>query len=485
MNPIHTRHIRSTSPAFRWTAVLIACLLISGCAVGPDYRKPSQEIPQGWIDASTAEPPGMTAWWQTFGDPVLTGLVQRGLSSNLDLKIASERLRQSRAVLGQASGALWPTLDLGAGYERSATHLPDDAEGDVAQPGSGSRGLYRAGFDATWEIDVFGGARRGIEAAGADVRASREDLRDVLVTVAGDIGMNYLTLRGLQEQMAVTRENLAAQESSARITKKRFDAGFASELDLSNARAQVATTRAQIPALQSQIRQTIHVLGLLLGQEPGALLAELNPEKPMPEVPAQVPAGLPSGLLQRRPDIRAAEARLHAATARIGAAKADLFPRFFLNGSASIQATDLESWSASVYRLWSVGPSMSWNLFNGGATRARVEENRSRADQALAEYRKSILTALGEVESAWVSFDKETERAAMLSVAVENNRRAVELANRLYVEGQNEFLSVLDAQRSLYSAQQALIGSRSQISTHLVTLYKALGGGWDAADSGK
>jgi outer membrane protein, multidrug efflux system len=471
-----------------WPALfLVAALFITSCAVGPDFQRPSQEVPPGWVEGSRdaeADPAALAAWWQSFHDPLLTSLVERGVSSNLDLKIASERLRQSRAVLGQTSGALWPSLDLSAQYQHSGSHLPDEtvanaAGNSVTVSNSNTRNLYKAGFDSSWEIDAFGGVRRSVEAASADVQASREDLRDVLVTMTGDIGMDYLSLRALQEQLAVTRENLAAQEHSAQITKKRYDAGFASALDLANAQAQVATTKAQVPSLQSQIRQTVYGLSLLLGREPGALLAELEPGKPLPPVPAEIPAGLPSELLQRRPDIRSAEARLHAATARIGVAKADLFPRFFLNGSAGIQATDLVSWSASVSRLWSIGPSMSWNLFNGGATRARIEENRSKADQALAEYRKAILSALKEVESAWVAFDKENERAALLSVAVENNRRAVDLANRLYAEGQSDFLSVLDAERSLYGAQQSLIGSRSQISTSLVSLYKALGGGWE------
>lgn len=493
MISLFVRSFTRVRRARRTVSLLLAVLLLPGCAVGPDYIKPDQEVPSGWIDpskASPSDPAALASWWESFGDPVLTGLVARGMSSNLDLEIATERLRQSRAALGQASGALWPSLDLNASHQRSGSRLPGSAveragDSSVTLSESGTKDLSRAGFDASWEIDLFGGTRRTVEAARANVRASREDLRDVLVTVAGDIGQNYLTLRGLQEQLKVTRENLAAQERSEQITKKRYDAGFASALDVSGAQAQAASTRAQIPALQAQIRQTIYGLGLLLGQEPGALLAELEEEKPMPGVPARVPAGLPSELLQRRPDIRGAEARLHAATARIGAAKADLFPRFTLNGSASIQASDLVSWSESVSRLWSFGPSLSWNLFNGGATRARVEENRSLADEALASYRKTILQALREVESAWVAFDRETERAALLGTAVESNRRSVDLATRLYVEGQSDFLSVLDAQRSLYGAQQALITSRSQISTHLVSLYKALGGGWDAEKAGE
>lgn len=486
MSTLSAAEYPKARPTTRTALILLIALLTSGCAVGPDFLRPAQEVPSGWIDSpkAAAEPAALAVWWKSFNDPVLTSLVERGMSSNLDLKIASERLRQARAVLGGTKGSLWPSLDMNAQYQHSGSRVPEstveEAGGkSVTVSSSGNRNLYRAGFDSSWEIDAFGGVRRSVEAAGADVQASQEDLRDVLVTVAGDIGMNYLSLRELQEQLAVTRENLAAQEHSAQITKKRYDAGFASALDVSNASAQVATTRAQIPSLQAQIRQTVYGISLLLGQAPGTLLAELEPEKPMPSVPSAVPAGLPSELLQRRPDIRGSEARLHAATARIGVAKADLFPRFFLNGSASIQATELVSWSSSVSRLWSFGPSMSWNLFNGGATRAKIEENTSKADEALAGYRKTILTALQEVESAWVAFDRENERARLLETAVENNRRSVDLANKLYAEGLNDFLTVLDAERSLYSSQLSLITSRGRISTSLVSLYKALGGGWE------
>ncbi len=473
-------------PSLRpWTVLLAAVLVFSGCAVGPDYRRPSEELPSAWIGASGREnrvssmTASLSTWWKAFGDPVLTSLIERGIASNLDLKIASQRIRQSRAILGEVRGGLLPALDASAGYQRSATRAPDDSDTGTGA-GSGNGSLYRAGLDASWEIDVFGGVRRGVEAAQADVEASVEDLRDVLVILAGDIGINYLDLRSLQEQLRITRDNLATQERSAEITRKRYEAGFASALDLSNALAQTASTKAQIPSLEAQIRQIVYGLGLLLGDVPGSLVAELSPDRPLPTIPGKVPAGMPSQLLERRPDIRRAEARLHAATARIGVAKADLFPKFFLSGSAGLQADDLDSWSASVTRLWSVGPSVSWNIFNGGRTRAKIEENRALAEQALLEYRKTILTALEEVESSWVAFDKEAQRQASLQEAVEQNRRAVELANRLYVEGQNDFLSVLVAERSLYAAQAELARSRSQEAVNLVSLYKALGGGWES-----
>lgn len=482
--------IPSAGLPFRmWAGILAAFLFLSGCAVGPDFRRPSEEVPPAWIGASAKAPQenrvssmtvSLSSWWKAFNDPVLTSLIERGIASNLDLKIASQRIRQSRAVLGQARGGLLPTLDASAGYLRSGTHAPDGEADQGSGSASGANSLYRAGLDASWEIDVFGGVRRGVEAAQADVDASVENLRDVLVILVGDIGINYMDLRSLQEQLRITRDNLTTQERSAEITRKRHDAGFASALDLSNALAQTSSTKAQIPALEARISQTIYGLGLLVGDVPGALVAELSPDRPIPAIPGQVPAGMPSQLLQRRPDIRSAEARLHAATARIGVSKADLFPRFFLSGSAGIQANDLDSWSSSVTRLWSLGPSVSWNLFSGGRTLARIEENRALAEQALLDYRKTILTALSEVEGSWVAFDKEAERQISLQVSVEQNRRAVELANRLYVEGQNDFLSVLVAERSLYAAQAELVRSRNQEATNLVSLYKALGGGWES-----
>ncbi len=484
MRTLHIRKIRFLKSSL---SALFAILLLGGCAVGPDFKRPSPDVPQQWMGAQAG--PGqengsasaaLASWWLTFNDPALNSLIERGIKSNLDLKIAGQRIRQSRAALSGASSGLWPGLDANARYQRSGTHLPSDSDGlSGADSGSGSRNLYRSGFDSSWELDIFGGVRRGIEAAEAEVQASVESGRDVLVSLVSEIGIEYIQLRGLQEQLRITRENLQLQERSAEITKKRFDAGFASALDVANAVAQVAGTRAQIPSQEASIRQAIYRLGLLLGENPAALVGELSPEKPLPSLPARIIPDLPSNLLERRPDIRMAEERFHAATAKIGVAKADLFPRFFLTGSASLQANALESWSSSITRLWAVGPSVSWNIFNGGLTRSRIEANRALAEQSLLEYRKTILTALQEVESALLAFDKEAQRQASLQEAVESNRRAVDLAERLYVSGQNDFLSVLVSQRSLYASQAELARSMDRNATNLISLYKALGGGWE------
>lgn len=483
MKKLHTPMIRFMITRL---AALIAVLLLGGCAVGPDFKRPSPDVPQQWMGAQAM--PGqeassaLSSWWLTFNDPALSSLIERGIRFNLDLKIAGQRLRQSRAALSGASSGLFPSLDASARYQRSGTHLPDDSD-DLSGTStrSGSQNLYRSGFDSSWEIDLFGGVRRSIEAARADTQASVENERGVLVSLVSEIGIDYMELRGLQEQLRITRENLKIQERSAQITRKRFDAGFASALDVANAEAQTATTRAQIPSQEASVRQTIYRIGLLLGENPAALVDELSPEKPLPTLPGRIPLDLPSELLERRPDIRLAEARFHAATARIGVARADLFPRFFLTGSASLQANALESWSSSITRLWAIGPSVSWNIFQGGLTQSRIEGNRALAEQSLLEYRKSILVALQEVESALLAFDKEAQRQASLQTAVESSRHAVDLAERLYAGGENDFLSVLVSQRSLYASQAELARSRDRNAANLITLYKALGGGWETA----
>lgn len=487
--------------------LLAACLLLGGCTVGPNFHRPWAPAPKAWVSATTtttaggnasaAKPVELANWWTAFGDPTLNDLVERGVAANLDIRIAQARVRQARAVVGEAESAWWPSADASGSYTRSHTTTPkSDAQsfggGGQASGGTGadsavkvsqdrhvSRSLYQAGFDSLWELDVFGGTRREVEAARADEQASVESLRDALVTVTAEIGADYLDLRGRQEELRITRENLKSQQHTAEITRKQYQAGFISELDVANAEAQAATTQAQIPALESAIRQSIYQLGVLLGEAPGALLEQLSAERPLPTVPGQIPAGLPSELLARRPDIRGAEASLHAATARIGVAVADLFPRFTLSGSLSLSASELASWDRSVTRVASFGPGVSWNLFNGFLTRRRIEESRAVADQRLLEYRRTVLNAFQEVESDWTAFEKETERGRSLETAVARNRRAAELARRLYAEGQQDFLTVLVAERALLNTQDALAQSRTQAAKSLVAVYKALGGGWE------
>lgn len=488
----------------RKITLTLFCLTIvplpSGCLVGPNFHRPSLKTPPAWIgegetSSTLAAGPAVELgrWWEAFRDSTLNRLIRRGITSNLDVQLAVQRVRQARAVLGESQAGLWPTLDFSSSFQRTTTRLPKPSGSSASSGGTGtgsggaavtgfnrnsSKSSYRAGFDSAWELDLFGGTRRGIEASRADLFSSEESLRNALVTLTAEIGGAYMTLRTQQEQLRITRENLDIQKGSAAITIKRREVGFASGLDQANAESIVASTSAQIPNLESQIRQTIYQLSLLLGEEPGALVEELTPHKPFPTPPGTIPAQMPGVLLERRPDIRAAEASLHAATARIGVAVAALFPSITLSANAGAQASQLGSWSHNVTSTYSYGPSANWNIFSGGLLWNRVRANRAAADQALTQYQQAVLTALGEVETAWTAFNHEIDRGRSLEVAVASNQRALKLSTQLYTEGQTEFLSVLVAEQALLNSQNSLIQSRGAVANDLITLYKALGGGW-------
>jgi multidrug efflux system outer membrane protein len=431
---------------------------------------------------ATTNPVQLIEWWKAFDDPMLTSLVGRAITANLDLRLAEARLRQSRAVLGVASAGFWPTLDASGSYQRSYERsVSARTSGVTGAGGQNSNGvdLFRAGLDAAWELDIFGGVRRNIEASEADLQAAVEDRRDVLVSLVAELGTDYIGLRGFQQQIAIARRNLQAQQHTAEITSKRHQVGFASGLDVANANAQVATTQAQIPVLESSARAAIYGISILLGSEPAALIQELATEAPIPPTPPAVPIGLPSELLRRRPDVRRAEAQIHGATARIGVATADLFPKFSLTGSFGYSGNTVSSLTHWENRFWAVGPTVSWPIFDAGAIRWNIEVQNAIEEQALLAYEKTVLTAFKDVETALVAYAKEQEHRQALTEAVANNRKAVELSLMLYTAGRTDFLNVLNAQRSLYISEDALTQSVRDVSDNLVALYKALGGGWE------
>jgi multidrug efflux system outer membrane protein len=472
-------------------ALLLTSLL--GCAVGPDYLPPRTEVPSTWdaqevvtrdlASKTNTNPATLAAWWRSFKDPTLSSLVETAIGANLDLLQAEARIRQSRAAQGVAGAGLWPTIDAQAFHQRSSGSSATVGSGGSPSFTSASaiRDLFQVGLDASWELDIFGGTRRNLEAATADLQAAVEDRRDVLVTLLGDVGNNYLNLRGLQQQLAIARQNLEAQKKTARITHKRFEAGFISRLDVANADAQVNSTAAQIPVLESSARAAIYSLDVLLGQNPGLLEKTLARPLAIPTTPPEIPVGLPSDLVRRRPDIRRAEAQLHAATARIGVATADLFPRFFLTGNAGFSASDLSLLGTYDSKFWSFSPSVTWPVFAGGRIRWNIELQDARQQEALLNYQKTVLTALKEVETALVAYAKEQEHRKFLAQAVDNNRRAVDLSMQLYLAGKSDFLNVLISQRSLFINEDALAQSTSKLATNLIALYKALGGGWEKA----
>ena len=452
-------------------AVTTTALLFStGCMVGPDYHAPQYPLSKVWSGSAMTQPVAITNWWTKFNDATLNSLIARAITTNLDLKIAESRVRQARAQRGVTAADFWPGVSANGAYSR---------QGGGNNSAASAGNLYQAGLDASWELDIFGGTRRGIEAADADIVASIENRRAALVSLQAEVALNYLNLRGFQRQIAIARDNVVAQERSADYARKRYLGGLNSRLDVANAEAQVATTQAQIPVLETAVRQTIYALSVLLAHEPAALTAELGPDAPIPSTPPEVPVGLPSDLLRRRPDIRQAEAQLHGATARIGVATADLFPKFSLTGSLGTSGSTPSALVKWDNRTYAFGPNVSWAIFDAGRIRANIRVQNEVEEQALLGYQKTVLTALNDVESALVAYVKEQQHRQALNAAVTSNQQAVELALRLYTEGQTDFLNVLTAQRSLYAAQDALVQSERSVATNLIALYKALGGGWE------
>lgn len=493
----------------RALAPLILVLVNAACMVGPNYKRPKIELPQDWIGAAV-HPEGVPAtqaskasaaaadvarWWMVLDDPILDTLIERAVESNLDLQQAAARVRQARASRGAAESGLFPTVDTSARYSRSGTGAGDNDNGGdtnitlpdgtvVNRPGNTARSTkrdnLRAGFDAAWELDVFGGIRRDVETAKAQEDAAVEDWRNVLVTLVSEVALNYVDLRQFQRQNDIAVKNLALQEQTAGVTRERRKAGFVSPLDVANSEVLVASTRSQLPSLQTQERQAIFNLSVLLGQNPSALLEELSHGGPIPTLPNDVPIGLPSDLLLRRPDIRRAEANAHAATARIGVATADLFPRFTLTAGLGLQGDRFEAMGDRRNYFWSYGPSVSWPLFDAGRIRSNIRVTEASQEEALLAYRSTILAALQEVETALVAYANEQERRQYLIHAVEESRRAVALSTQLYTQGNVEFLDVLSAQRALLNSEDALVQSDRTVVTNLIAVYKALGGGWEA-----
>lgn len=453
-----------------------------GCTVGPDHTPPRDPAPDApWPEPmeaglSTAEA-DLRDWWRSLGDPGLDSLVERALAGNLDLREAVARVREARARRGVVAADLWPTVNVGGSgtYERYS----ENTFGGFGNPGDKGE-FYEVGFDATWELDVFGGIRRAVEAAEADTDAAIESVNDVRVTLISEVARNYTEFRSFQARLAIAHENLRIQEETLEVSESRFQAGVSGQLEVAQQRSQLESTRAQIPVLEIAMKEAAYRLDVLLGLRPGSLMAELAAPAPVPAVPESVPVGLPAELLRRRPDIRRAERDLAAATARIGVATADLYPRFRLNGSFGLESTHFSDLFESGSRAWSVGPfEVIWPIFDAGRIRNNIRVQEARQEQALAAYERTVLLAHEEVARALVGYARLRERRDSLRRAVEANRQAVELANELWLRGLSDFLNVLQTQRDLFVLEDELAASEAAVTTNLIALYKALGGGWD------
>jgi multidrug efflux system outer membrane protein len=487
-----------------WPAILL--LLSAGCAVGPNYKRPETAVPPQWpeVGPNNGSPArtgstDLIRWWTGFRDEALNSLVDRAVRSNKDLQIAQARIREARAQRIIAGGAGLPTVNASGSYTRisgsSASSAAFGAGSSAGATGSSAAGrgtsrafdLFQAGLDASWEADIFGGVRRAVEAANANLEASQEDWRNTVVTLLGEVATNYIALRGNQRRLAVARDNVKTQRDTVELTKGLFAAGLNSALDVAQAQAQLASTEAQIPALETSIKQSIHQLGVLLGSEPETLVQELSAGRPVPPTPPQVPIGLPSDLLRRRPDIRRAERQLATATAQVGVATAALFPSFSLTGGAGYQSTKGSNLFSSGNQYWSYGPSINWPLFEGGRLRANIEVQNALQRQALLTYESTVLTALQDVEDAIVAYSNSRAAHKSLTQAVDSSRQAARIARELYQKGLVGFLNVLQSEGALYQAEDQLAQNDQQVATALVSLYKALGGGWEpfAEDGGQ
>jgi multidrug efflux system outer membrane protein len=472
-------------------AAALLIVTVVGCMVGPDYKPPAMKLPTHWDGndrqmkdaANQGTKADLATWWQAFDDPLLDAVIAQAVSSNLDERIALARIREERAYLTISRAGLYPSVDMSGSYTRQR-YSANTPFGFFPQVLPRDENIYEAGFDTSWELDVFGGIRRGVEASKADLAASIENARDVRVTLLAEAARDYVAVRALERRLQIAKANLRDQNDSLKLAQARFEQGFAPELDVFQARSLLETTQAVVPELENELAQTVHQISVLLGREPDALQAQLSDMAPIPgiadpdAIAVQIPAGLPSDLLRRRPDIRAAEREIAAATARVGVAVADLYPKFSITGTAGLESISPGDFFFGTSRMWQVGPSMTWPIFEGGRIRAYIEMRNAQEEQALLTYRKTVLIALAEVEDALVAYAKERTRHQALAASANDFKRSQLLALDRYEEGYATYLDVLEAQRSLYAAQDSLAQSDQQIIDGLIAIYKALGGGW-------
>lgn len=480
-------------------ALRSACLLVAGCEVGPNYRAPQLQVESGYsVEATTPTTlPATTRpsvllqtplteqrWWSTLNDSVLNDLIDRAVKSNLDVRIAQSRVREARAELAYATGGQLPRLNADAAYSHnrlSKTAAPYNAFNVPGFPWEYNQ--YQVGFDASWELDLFGGIRRGVEAAGADLAAGEADQQNVLLSVMAEVARSYVDLRGYQRRYEIAQGNLASQRQTLEVTQDRRKQGVVTELDVAQAASQVAKTEAQLPVLHRQQMEALHRLAVLLGQEPEALTEELKRPQPVPTVPPEVAVGLPAELLRRRPDIRRAERQLAAATARVGQANADLYPKLSLTGNFMMMDADTHGLFDWRSRSLGIGPTVSWPIFDAGRLRQLINVRNAEQEQAMATYQRTVLGALEETHNAIVAFVTEQQRHRALQDAVTADQTAADVSQAQYRQGIVDFLNVLDAQRSLFESEDQLADSDRAVTTSLIALYKALGGGWQASDS--
>ena len=463
-------------------------LTLSGCMVGPNFQTPHPAVPgaythegpytdRPYVSGDAVDP----QWWKSFNDPILTQLEARAVDQNLDLKIAAERLLEAEAQAQIQGAALYPNLNANASYARDKV----SDEGPLGlfskdfPPITQPYDLYQYGLQTQYDLDLFGMNRRAVETAIAQARASEEARRGALLNVEAQVASNYIQLRQVEAVLSITQKNLDTANKLVDLTVERQQAGLTTQLDVADAKATAASIAAQIPTLTAQRDALIGQIGLLLGQTPDGMPPELVATQPVPLTPPVVPVGMPSDLLQRRPDVREATENLHAATAEIGVAKAQFFPDVTLSASASLQAMqfkDLNEWKALTY---GVGPNISLPIFEGGRLKGQLSLRKAQQREAAIGYAKTVLTAFTQVNTALTNYEQEHATLDALNEDVKQAQIALNLAEDQYTQGLTDYLFVLNAQQALLSAQVNQAQSTARMGTDLVTLYQALGGGWE------
>lgn len=478
--------IRKMVPAIP-LGILLGCLLwLAGCAVGPDYKEPEVQLPDAWENAAAADidtSGGVIAdWWSGLGDTLLVTLIEDARQANLDLAMAVGRISEARAYHQVAGGDYYPQLQ-GSGSMTRAELAPNGSGALVTALGGDNPSTnWEFGLGASWEIDVFGKIRRSREVTGAQVQASIEDYRDVMVSLFAEIGATYTDIRSLQARLTFAQDNVTSQRETMDIVMAREDAGLVPYLDVTRARSNLANTEAAIPQLETALEASRNSLAILLGKNPGSLDEVLAKPSNVEYVNTDIAMNLPAELLRRRPDVRRSERQLAAQTARIGVATADLYPSFSLGGALSLEAGEFGDLGDGDSFGWALVPGFSWNLFTGGKVRGMIKVEEAKTQQAMAAYEKTVLQALAEVENTLVALRQEEIRWDLLKIAVESSQQSVELVHTQYLEGLTDFQSYLDAQRVLFEQQDQMAKSRGLVITNLVNLNRALGGGWSLDD---
>jgi NodT family efflux transporter outer membrane factor (OMF) lipoprotein len=456
---------------------MIVALFLGACSIGSDFAKPDVTYSAKWIAENAQSEKIVQDWWSVFHDPQLNTLIDDVVHYNYDLRIAATRVKEARAARGIVASDGLPQIDASSSTQRrsasenAAGGLGELAEADLADL---DQDVYTAGFDASWEIDIFGGNLAKTHATDARIDVAINNRRDVMVSVLAEVARNYMELRGNQKRLNIIEHNVKLQQEILDIVKGRADIGLSRELDVMRAKSQLEQTKALVPGVRAQIRAGTYRLSVLTGKAPEALFEDLMATEPLPTEPDVIPVGLRSDLLQRRPDLRAAEANLRASLADVGAAEADLYPKFFLTGSGGFEALTFGDLLSSASSAWTLGSLIQWPIFRGGEISS---------EQAVLEYEHSVLKILEEVENNLTTYGEELKTRARLQDSVTAAKRSVELANGLYEQGLSNFIDVLDANSNLTQAEDVLVRSETRTLTRLIALYKSLGGGWDVFEN--